>query len=95
MSEINALEADMNFSELINQTINEVDIMDLSRDYVILANVVFEDGDEQVVMVDQLNEVLMEYKDDIVSVGLVVDVVALKEDIIAVTQQMLEEVFGS
>lgn len=85
----------MNFSELINQTINEVDIMDLSRDYVILANVVFEDGDEQVVMVDQLNEVLMEYKDDIVSVGLVVDVVALKEDIIAVTQQMLEEVFGS
>lgn len=95
MSEINALEADMNFSELINQTINEVDIMDLSRDYVILANVVFEDGDEQVVMVDQLNEVLMEYKDQIVSVGLVVDVVALKADINAVTQQILEEVFGA
>lgn len=95
MSDINALEADMNFSELINQTINEVDIMDLSRDYVILANVVFEDGDEQVVMVDQLNEVLMEYKDQIVSVGLVVDVVALKQDINAITQQMLEEVFGA
>lgn len=95
MSDINALEADMNFSELIHETINEVDIMDLSRDYVILANIVFADGEEQVVMVDQLNEVLLDYRNDILSVGLVVDVVALKKDISALSQEILNEVFGS
>lgn len=93
MSDTNAMEANMNFSELINATIREVDVMDLSSEYVVLANVIFENGEEHIVHVEQMKEFLMDHKEEIVSIALVVDVVTLKEDINRIVDDIIQEVF--